>query len=69
MPMTPPPPPLTKQQFDAAIKRGARTLREIDPRLAEYLDKQQRIATVQGVAISIGIVGIVAIATMIVLAT
>lgn len=58
MPMTPPPPPLSKEQFDTAIRRGARTMREIDPRLAEWYDSQLRMSAFRAAVIVLGVAGL-----------
>lgn len=65
MPMIPPPPPLTKKQFDDAIKRGARTMREIDPALAAWADRQSAQASWRGLLISFGIAGLIVLAVLI----
>lgn len=56
MPMTPPPPPLSAKQTEAAIKRGARTMKEIDPALHAWACRQSGRETVRGVVIAIGVV-------------
>ena len=40
MPMSQPPPPLSRDEFDKRYAAGARTLRELDPEFCEWMDRE-----------------------------
>ena len=61
MTLPPPPPALTKRQFDEAIKNGATTIREIDAALAKWCDEADRYNKIYAIMLTVTCIAIVAI--------
>lgn len=66
MPCSPPPFPPLPEIFDQRWKDGARTIRELDPPFAAWLDDQARIQRWQAWTIGVGMMLLVVTVALIV---
>ena len=58
MPLLPPPPAISLEQFKEVIKNGKTTMREIDPAFAKWVDDSKVTEKWQLMTIIVGITGL-----------
>lgn len=53
--MTPPPPAISKAEFDRRVAAGARTMREIDPEFADWYESGRRWDTFRAIVLGVAV--------------